>query len=265
MIPEIRLANIIPGVTAPGAEDKGINETFVGLIQTTTEQHRAYIKVLSSRQLVNELVCSTLGRAVGLPIPEGFIVQATAADLPESGMLAKHDGGALIFACADVGRPSLKRRLTEMGSEFLNQLFASWKHWEEAAIFDEWIANPDRHAGNLLIEGPDKVWLIDHGHALTGPDWAAVDLAPDRVVRNQIAEQRFPGLTLPERMATRSKAGELSKLFGHIDVDAAISASHADKLLTPQYLAAVNGFIGERVEKLFDLVSSRLNIPNLGV
>ena len=66
-IPEVKLANLVPGVTALDADDKGVNETFVGLIQTAIDQHRAYIKVLDSRQLVNELVCSTLGRAVGFP------------------------------------------------------------------------------------------------------------------------------------------------------------------------------------------------------
>lgn len=264
-IPKTRLANVVPGVAALDLDDKGVNETFIGLIQTATDQQRAYIKVLGPRQLVNELVCSTLGRAVGLPIPEGFIVRANATDLPESGILATHEGDALIFACADVGRPSLKRRLTESGVQFLTQLFTTWTQWDEAAVFDEWIANPDRHPGNLLVEGPDKVWLIDHSHALTSPAWSAADLAPERAVRNQIAEQLFPTLTLPERMAVRSKAGELSTLFGLVDPDAALASSHADRLLNPHDLTAVRNFIAVRVGKLFDLVSSRLGIPNMGV
>jgi hypothetical protein len=265
VIPEIKLANVVPGVTAVDSSEKGVNETFVGLIQTASDQLRAYIKVLDPRQLVNELICSTLGRAVGLPVPEGFIVRTNASDLPESGILAKHGGEALIFACADVGRPSLKRRLTESGAEFLASLFATWKQWDAATIFDEWVANPDRHAGNLLIEGPDKVWLIDHSHALTGPEWTAADLVPERAVRNQIAENCFPRLTLPERMAVRSKAGELSGVFGLVLPESALTACHAAQLLSPDDLEAVRKFVGERVGKLFDLVSSRLGIPNMGV
>lgn len=264
-IPDVRLANVLPGAAPLGAGEKGVNETFVGLIETATERHRAYIKVLDSRQLINELICSTLGRAVGLPIPEGFIVRATSTDLPESGILAQHQGEALIFGCADVGHPSLKRRLTESGGEILRELFNSWKQWDSAAIFDEWIANPDRHPGNLLLESPSKVWLIDHSHSLTGHAWTDADLVPDRSVRNQIAEQLFPHLTLPGRMAIRNKAGELAGIFGLVEPDAALSASHAVHLLSVQDLAAVRGFIVGRVGKIFDLISARLGIPNMGV
>lgn len=264
-IPEIRLANIVPGVAAVDSSEKGVNETFVGLIQTSSDQLRAYIKVLDARQLVNELICSTLGRSVGLPVPEGFLVRASAIDLPESDILAKHGGEALIFASADVGRPSLKRRLTEGGAQFLDGLLTTWKQWDAASIFDEWIANPDRHPGNLLIEGPDKVWLIDHSHALTGPGWAAVDLVPERAVRNQVADNCFPRLTLPERMAVRAKAAQLSSVFGLVPPDSALAACHAAQLLSPGDLEAVRTFVGERVGKLFDLASARLGIPNMGV
>lgn len=264
-IPEIKLANVVPGVAAVDASDKGVNETFVGLIQTSSEQIRAYIKVLDARQLVNELICTTLGRSVGLPIPEGFIVRASANDLPESSLLARHGDEALIFASADVGRPSLKRRLTEEGTQILDSLLTTWKQWDTAYIFDEWIANPDRHPGNLLIEGPDKVWLIDHSHALTGPGWVATDLVPERVVRNQVADNCFPCLTLPERMAVRAKAAQLASLFRHVSPDSALAACYAAQLLSPSDLEAVRAFIGERVGKLFDLASARLGIPNMGV
>lgn len=263
-IPQIRLANVISGA-ALDANEKGANETFIGLIETDTEQHRAYIKVLGSRQLVNELVCSTLGQAAGLPIPEGFIVRATSTELPESSMLANHKGEALIFACADVGRPSLKRRLAQDGNEFAQQFLADWEDGDATAIFDEWIANPDRHPGNLLVEGPGKVWLIDHGHSFTGPNWKATDLVPDRAVKNQVADEIFPRLTLPGRMAVRTKAAALAKLFGIIKPDAALSACHAAHFMNLEDLAALRNFVAVRVDKIFDLVSTRLGIPNMGV
>lgn len=264
-IPEIRLANVVPGVAAVDPSDKGVNETFVGLIQTSSDQLRAYIKVLDARQLVNELICTTLGRSVGLPVPEGFLIRTSATDLPESTMLAKHGGDALIFASADVGRPSLKRRLTESGVQFLDSLLATWKQWDATSIFDEWIANPDRHPGNLLIEGPEKVWLIDHSHALTGPGWTAADLVPERAVRNQVADNCFPRLTLPERMAVRAKAAQLSSVFGLVSPDSALAACHVAQLLSPSDLEAVRTFVGDRVSKIFDLASARLGIPNMGV
>lgn len=264
LLPEIRLANVLPGAAALDINDKGVNETFVGLIETSTEHHRAYIKVLDSRQLVNELVCSTLGRAIGLPIPEGFIVRARSSDLPESANLANHQGEALIFACADVGHPSLKRRLAQDGNEYAQLLLKTWKEWDTTAIFDEWIANPDRHPGNLLIETANKVWLIDHSHAFTGPNWNTADLMPERTVKNQVADVVFPELPLPARMAVRSKAAELAKLFSIVKPDDALSACHVTHFMGPQDLAALRNFITGRVEKIFDLISTRLGIPNMG-
>jgi len=179
-------------------------------------------------------------------------------------MLANYVGEALIFASADTGTPSLKRRLTENGANAFADLFATWKQWDVAAIFDEWIANPDRHTGNLLVEGPDKVWLIDHSHALTGPNWTAADLFSERVVRNQIADMCFPNLTLPGRMDVRAKAAELSSLFGLVPPGLALSACHADQFLSSGDLKVVRDFVGERVGKLVDLVSTRLGVPNIG-
>ncbi|WP_429809821.1 hypothetical protein [Ensifer sp. B1-9] len=38
--------------------------------------------------------------------------------------------------------------------------------------FDEWMANVDRHHGNLLLAGSGDMWLIDHGNYITGHMWS---------------------------------------------------------------------------------------------
>ncbi len=264
-IPAIKLANVVPGAAFLSADEKGVNETFVGLVQTAAEQIRAYIKVLDGRQLVNEIVCTTFGRAVGLPIPEGFLLRVTSADLPESEKLKSHQDEALIFGSADAGHPSLKRRLQNVGDDFLRELFSEWKECDSTIIFDEWLANTDRHPGNLLIETPSKVWLIDHGHALTGPNWNKSDLVPDNAVQNKLADQYFNGLTLPQRMNMRAKAIELSKFYGLVETDSCLSAGYVNQLLNADDLNAVKTFIEQRVVKVIDLISSRLGIPNMEV
>jgi hypothetical protein len=45
--------------------------------------------------------------------------------------------------------------------EFLSR----WAELPKACVFDEWIANEDRHDGNILTNGLE-FWLIDHGLAL---------------------------------------------------------------------------------------------------
>jgi len=264
-IPPVRLANVVAGAAPLGADERGVNETYVGLIQTASEQIRAYIKVLGGKQLVNELICSTLGRAVGLPVPEGFLVRANASDLPESAALASHSGDAQIFASSDAGFPSLKRRLAQDRGDFLKEIFLQWKDLDAATIFDEWIANVDRHPGNLLVETASRVWLIDHGHSLTGPDWKESDMRHDAVVRNRLADAYFNNMTLPQRMEVREKAARSSESYKLLDADAVLSACHSDNLLSANDIKAVKTFIELRAIKVIDLISSRLGIPNMEV
>lgn len=66
IIPEIKLANVVSGVAAVDSSEKGVSETFVGLIQTSSDKSRAYIKVLDARQLVNELIRVNVGYELGL-------------------------------------------------------------------------------------------------------------------------------------------------------------------------------------------------------
>lgn len=263
-IPTIELANVVPGATLLGAENKGVNETFVGSIDTVSGRYRAYIKVLGGRQLVNELLSSTVGRAVGLPIPQGYLLKVFPSDLPDSVVLKKQNGEVLAFGTRDVGQPSLKRRIKKDGNSVLSVLFRDWKEWDEAVIFDDWIANVDRNPGNLLIGSPGEVWLIDHGHSFTGPEWKEADLIPDKIFPNKLGDLHFSTLTLPERMGVREKAGNLSLNFGLVDPDAALSASITDKLLSVSELKAIKDFLRLRVAKLIDIVSSRLGIPNMG-
>jgi hypothetical protein len=88
-IPAVKLGNVVPGAKLLDKADRGVNETFVGFVDIPSERFRAYIKVLVGRQLVNELVATVLGRAVGLPIPECYLVRARPLDLPQSFALAK--------------------------------------------------------------------------------------------------------------------------------------------------------------------------------
>jgi len=262
---KIKLGNVVPGALPLEGDDKGANETFIGLVQLSTGQVRAYIKVLYGRQLINELISVTVGRAAGLPIPEGFLLKTTASDLPESKLLSKHSGEAFIFGSADVGFPSLRRRFVKPEPQIFAELLSKWKGWVNAAIFDEWIANPDRHSGNLLLESFEQVWLIDHSYALTGPFWDESDLAPDRTVENQLADAGFPRLSLSERLSVRNKANELTKIFSLIETDTAMQSCYINALLSPSEYKAVEKFMNQRVTYLLKLICTKLGMPMLGV
>lgn len=264
-IPGIHLANVVPGATLLDSDEKGVNETFKGSIDTAAGRYDAYIKILGGRQLVNELISTTVGRAIGLPIPQGYLLRVLPEELPESILLKNHGSEALAFGSRDVGELNLKRRIKDSGDWIVGQIFSKWREWDSAMIFDEWIANGDRHFGNLLIGKAGEVWLIDHSHSFTGPAWNAAELIPDKMFRNQLGDIRIPNLTLRERMDVRMKTGQLSLNFGLVNPDMALSASIADQLLTVTEIHTVSNFLHKRVANLVDIVSSRLGIPNMGV
>lgn len=106
-IPQIELGNVVPGATLLAPDEKGVNETFVGHIDANSGRHKAYIKVLPARQLVNELVAATIGRAVNLPIPQGYLLRARPSDLPQSQLLQQWGmEEALVFGSRSLDHPT---------------------------------------------------------------------------------------------------------------------------------------------------------------
>ena len=263
-IPQIELGNVVPGAVPLAPGEKGINETFLGHIDVPSGRHKAYIKVIASKQLVNELVATTIGRALNLPIPPGYLLRARPEDLPDSQKLQQHGAEALIFGSRAVNHPALARRFQGDPQGVDAWLRGNFKRWDEAVIFDDWIANVDRNLGNLLVGGADQVWLIDHGHCFTGPDWQADQLQAAHAYVNQMANIYVPSLTLPQRVALKDKASAMSQLFAAVNPGLAMASSFAASLLSPDDLDALSRFLRDRVPHIVNIISNRVGIPGLG-
>lgn len=261
-IPVIGLANAVPGATLLNPDERGVNETFIGFLDAASGRHRAYIKILTGKQLINELVSTTFGRAVGLPIPQGYLVRVLPEELPDSILLRNYGNEIFAFGSRAMDIPDLKRRIKADGDHIVAALFATWKDWDKAMVFDEWIANIDRNSGNLLIGNPDEVWLIDHSHCFTGPDWNPTDLAPEKCYTNHIADSIIPSLNLPERMALKTKTIQFAEICKLVDTNSALNASLASTFMEVGELQALQDFLQLRVAELASLISSRLGIPH---
>ena len=177
LLEEIELARVEPG--AQRVDHDTYNETYLGVVRSHSGLHNAYIKPLSGRQLINELVVSVLARSLSLPVPQGFLVIFSQADLPGSQVLGQvpraGDGEFLGFACSEVKSLSLARRAKS--DKALALLIAkNIELLKDTLIFDEWVANVDRHYNNILVTSNNALSLIDHGHCFTGPDWKTSDL-----------------------------------------------------------------------------------------
>ena len=259
----IELGHALPGGTLLTV-DKGVNETYRGLIEVGSARLSAYIKFLPSRQLVNELLASVLGRIAGLPIPRGFLVEVHRADYPNSPLMAAHGLTVMpAFAVEAIACQSALRRLDLQSPTAREQLLRAWPHWYSAAAFDDWIANADRHPGNLLVGAPGEAWLIDHSHAFTGDKWQAVNLRPDVVTQNQLGKAMEIWLKPPEKMLAMQTCHTVVQRFSTVDTVRATRLAHVVTQLSNLDLDALTNFVIERVHSVAPRIESILGIPGL--
>lgn len=98
-------------------------------------------------EVFNEIVCTELGRALGLPIPVGMVTDKNGEVYYCSGNVAP----AQEFPPADLAHLASNHPDLYCG----------------IAVFDGWVCNPDRHGGNVFYNEDDgTVYLIDHGMAV---------------------------------------------------------------------------------------------------
>lgn len=240
---QVGLAQVLAG--AVPFRVGNINDTFRGAIRTEGGDRTAIIKDLSPRELANEVLAAALGLAIGLPIPPAYLAYA-AADRLAATKGPMIDGGRLVFASVDVGQPQVAMLCEAHGHPAVLRRLAAWAEAGQLYGFDALVANIDRHAGNLLFSGDREVWMIDHGHCFTGPQWADHDLVPADVrVRSRLQEWLTPALGDRQRQIA---VHEAFRLGGSAMVDFArlASANYMAELLDEGDFNAVVTFLQGR-------------------
>lgn len=101
--------------------------------------------------LINEVICSELGRSLGLPVPPYAIIEDDASEAYFVSLDFNLAGEALPPADAN----AFVSVLPEL----------AWG----VILFDSWVINTDRHNGNIaFLQGTSGVQLFDHSHAIYG-------------------------------------------------------------------------------------------------
>lgn len=159
----------------------GINPLWRGYVVTSDHKvTKAYVKQIGNiNELYKEVLCSLLGRAIGIDTPEPLIVKVEAnhPDIP-------NNGEQLFFGTEDCESPSFSRFMTNNKSN--EEQLLNYEKLHEIVSFDELIANTDRHSGNILFDGVEYNF-IDHGRTfppdftyntpMTQCDWGGNKLA----------------------------------------------------------------------------------------
>jgi hypothetical protein len=258
----VQLGTLVPGAQPLGPDEKGVNESFRGFVDLAGERVNAYIKVLNKRELVNEALISTVGRALDLRVPEFYFVQAVAQDLPNSELLRNHAGPAIIGATRGLPHPDLSRRFQGDEKAF-NSWLGQWGELDGAISFDEWVANIDRHWKNLLIGSDGAVWLIDHGHCMTGPKWTANDLKPEMSYINKLAASANSIFNSDRKQQLVGSALKSVVRYGLVDIDQCLSCARTHELLSPDDLSSVRQFLTSRSAFVAKLVADKMGTPML--
>ena len=131
-------------------------------------------KSLPRYELIREVACNLLAQAIGLPVPECFLVEY------EQGQSENTSIERYWFATLYTGASSYSRVARSNLTQTTD--LTKWAYFLPSIGFDTWIGNQDRTMTNLLFEGRNRYSLIDHGEALPQ------DMQPRSEYPNKLAE-----------------------------------------------------------------------------
>ncbi|WP_131818607.1 hypothetical protein [Sphingomonas turrisvirgatae] len=248
IVPEIELATVLPGALA--FNEGNVSETYRGqVLRSDLSTANAIIKDVEAKEMANEMISFVLARYLALPIPDLVLASANPADLPAVHGPLTASGSRLVLASVDVSVPSVVFRYTRdiPGRARLLAALTAWPPLGRLYGFDAWIANVDRHAGNLLFGSGAEAWLIDHGYAFTGPNWTQSGLNPKASYPHRLGDWLTGYLTVDNREMRARQAAALEADLKLIDVNAAIAASRAALLLSADDIRAARQFLSGRI------------------
>lgn len=185
----------------------GKRRTLLGTVELENERRaRAYLKLLTIPDIAKEALCATLARRLHLPVPQPFYVYidpVKIAGLEGQYSHANHQG--IAFGVEQALYPT--RRILD--STALESEIAQWSGLTNSCVFDAWIGNSDRLPKNLLFEGNDSFWLIDHDEALNQY------IPPDAAVGSQLFRILSSGK--PEHVLYQIREACMRFAASHID------------------------------------------------
>ncbi len=240
-----------------------VNDTFRGQVLCADGRTRqAIIKDLEPRQLANEIMAAAIGLASNLPIPQPIIAKVEPGVLAVSHCELADGSGHLVFASADMNAPNVQQiYFGDPGKvPLIREKLAGWSDVGGMYGFDTWIANTDRHEGNLLFSGRSDVWLIDHGHSFTGPAWEPTHFKPDAQYDNRLSHWLTPTMTDNRRREVAGPAGDMPARLNGVKLARLGELNYVAHVLAQGDFEALVAFLDARVQHVPRLSSEALGL-----
>jgi len=267
----VDFAQVMAG--ASSFKDVGIanvTDTYRGQILTQKgDLKTAILKDLYPKELANEIFAASLASTLGLPVPPAFI-GITEPGNPCSTRAKLIDGRGLMFASVDVGSPSvayLVKMPTDQDTIALLRpivdmlLKQTWLC--ELYGFDAWIANVDRHIGNVLFGASTGVWIIDHGRCFTGSGWTEADLVASGTYPHRLRDWVTRFLSPADRKRLADEAGAMPIRLRDIDVREAGQANSVHRLIASSDFEALITFLNDRIPHVPRAAGDALDQPRI--
>ena len=254
--------------------DSDICEHYIGTIQSQDGVRSAHIKILRDKALANELIAATLGRALGVPVPDFFLLEIAPEDyeyFAQSSVLAKrsepHNSKAFALATIEPRRD---------WSDFVGFAWQRLNKWVQsdkcdllflmhAVLFDEWVLNSDRNPTNFQVDSKNKLWAIDHESCFTGDRWEVSHLKTqqnDLNEDNELAQElrqclRDANLLTLAREYIDPFVCSAAKLPLHTII---LANSGNNRLSKPERMA-LKSFLEHRLGLVEALIHQHLDLP----
>lgn len=225
----IRFGVLLLGAVPVGTGLKGAVRGFADVQGTDVA---VVAKKLPNSEILGEIYCSLLCRAVGLPAPEPLLLKDQAT-------------GAWMFGSVDLPHPNCSQFLnfdpaSPQSQAMLGGLLGKWPALPKVAAFDEWINNRDRNLQNILWQDENTFALIDHGKALNlDPSyadrnvmiecWLAFVANGDEVAQQRLKRDALQFATLFDDAQARECAADLVGAAGP-DLPQAFATFVCDRL-----------------------------------
>jgi hypothetical protein len=131
-----------------------------------------------TRVLVNELVSNGIARFLGVPSPEGVLIEINREFLEINPALQSKFGERLILPGLHFGTEEIKNLYPASLPPAIFLKISNKADIAAIIVFDILMFNTDRNnEGNYLVStnsaGKAYLHVIDHGHCLGGPNWNA--------------------------------------------------------------------------------------------
>jgi|ERR1700733_2371628 hypothetical protein len=168
--------------------DNNPNDVYSGIVVLPglQERVRAYVKIfppaVRMHSVYNEVMAHHIALQCELPSPMTFPCACRVSMLRNGtrSFMVPDDRFPYVLGVASFDGSAKDVTQSVVPSEAVEADVMNWQYAARTAVFDELMANDDRHLGNLVRRGPHDYVLIDNERIVFGEQWFGHDLQPFR-------------------------------------------------------------------------------------